>query len=88
MQREHLGSFKDRAELERDLNLWIRQYVADMDDPAPGVRARRPLRKAHIEVSDVNGQPGWYRCRLEVVPHLKYMGATFTLSLTGRLDKE
>jgi type VI secretion system protein ImpC len=88
MQREQLGSYKDKVELQRELNNWIRQYVADMEDPAPGVRARRPLRKAHIEVSDVEGQPGWYRCRLEVQPHLKYMGATFTLSLTGRLDKE
>lgn len=87
MQREHLGAFKDRADMERELNNWIGQYVADMESPAPGVRARRPLRKASVVVSDVEGQPGWYRCRIDVQPHLKYMGASFTLSLTGRLDK-
>ncbi len=32
-------------------------------NPAPSVRSRRPLRKAQITVEDVEGQPGWYRCR-------------------------
>lgn len=88
LQREQIGSWKERPDLERELNAWIGQYVADMDDPAPGVRSRRPLRKAAIEVKDVEGQPGWYRCDLKVRPHFKYMGAAFTLSLVGKLDKE
>ena len=88
LQREQIGSWKERVDLERELNTWIGQYVADMDDPAPGVRSRRPLRKAQIEVKDVEGQPGWYRCDLKVRPHFKYMGAAFTLSLVGKLDKE
>lgn len=87
MQREQLGSFKERSDLERELNIWLSQYVADMEDAAPSVRARRPLRRGKVLVEDVAGQPGWYRCRLEVQPHLKYMGASFTLSLVGRLDK-
>ena len=88
LQREQIGSWKERTDLERELNTWIGQYVADMDDPAPGVRSRRPLRKASIEVKEVEGQPGWYRCDLKVRPHFKYMGAAFTLSLVGKLDKE
>jgi len=88
LQREQIGSWKERTDLERELNAWIGQYVADMDDPAPGVRSRRPLRQAQIAVEDVEGQPGWYRCSLKVRPHFKYMGASFTLSLVGKLDKE
>jgi type VI secretion system protein ImpC len=88
LQREQIGTWKERPDLERELNTWISQYVADMDDPAPGVRSRRPLRKAAIKVEDVEGQPGWYRCSLAVRPHFKYMGASFTLSLVGKLDKE
>jgi len=88
LQREQIGSWKERSDLERELNAWIGQYVADMDDPAPGVRSRRPLRKAKILVEDVEGQPGWYRCNMQVRPHFKYMGASFTLSLVGKLDKE
>jgi type VI secretion system protein ImpC len=88
LQREQIGTWKERSDLERELNQWIGQYVADFDDPAPGVRSRRPLRKASIKVEDVEGQPGWYRCNMQVRPHFKYMGASFTLSLVGKLDKE
>lgn len=88
LQREQIGSWKERSDLERELNQWIGQYVADMDNPAPAVRSRRPLRFARIAVEDVEGQPGWYRCSIQVRPHFKYMGASFTLSLVGKLDKE
>jgi type VI secretion system protein ImpC len=88
LQREQIGSWKERSDLERELNQWMSQYIADMDDPAPAVRSRRPLRAARVMVEDVEGQPGWYRCSLQVRPHFKYMGASFTLSLVGKLDKE
>ncbi|PMU86742.1 MULTISPECIES: type VI secretion system contractile sheath large subunit [unclassified Pseudomonas] len=87
IQRENIGTWKERGDLESELNTWIRQYVADMDNPAAGVRSRRPLRQAEITVSDVEGDPGWYRVGLKVRPHFKYMGASFTLSLVGKLDK-
>ncbi len=88
IQRENIGTWKDRADIENALNLWIRQYVADMDNPAPGVRSRRPLRQARILVSEAEGDPGWYQVSLQIRPHFKYMGASFTLSLVGRLDKQ
>jgi type VI secretion system protein ImpC len=88
LQREQIGTWKERSDLQRELNNWIRQYVADMESPAPDVRSRRPLRQAQVKVEDVEGQPGWYRCSLMVRPHFKYMGAAFTLSLVGKLDKE
>ena len=88
IQREALGSSKERVDLQRDLESWIRQYVADMDNPSAGVRARRPLRAASITVEDVEGQPGWYKVDMKVRPHFKYMGAFFTLSLVGKLDKK
>ena len=88
LQREQLGSWKERTDLEIELNKWIRQYVADQENPGAEVRGRRPLRAAQIIVSDVDGEPGWYRINLNVRPHFKYMGADFTLSLVGKLDKE
>jgi type VI secretion system protein ImpC len=88
MQREHIGTWKERSDLEMELNTWIRQYVADQDAPTEGVRSRRPLRQAEIIVDDVEGDPGWYRVSLKVRPHFKYMGASFTLSLVGKLDKQ
>ena len=59
-----------------------------MDDPDPVTRSKRPLRMAKINVSDVAGEPGWYSVNILARPHFKYMGASFTLSLVGKLDKE
>jgi len=88
LQREQIGSWKERGDLERELNTWINQYVADMDSVTPAVRGRRPLRQAQIIVTEVEGNAGWYKVDMKVRPHFKYMGAFFTLSLVGKLDKE
>ncbi|KZK85691.1 hypothetical protein PsAD46_03278 [Pseudovibrio sp. Ad46] len=88
LQREQIGSWKEREDLERELNTWLRQYVADQENPPQDVRSRRPLRAAEVIVSDVEGDPGWYQVSLKVRPHFKYMGANFELSLVGKLDKD
>ncbi len=88
LQREQIGAWKERSDLERELNTWIRQYIADQENPNPEVRSRRPLRAAQVVVNEVAGEPGWYRVTLNVRPHFKYMGADFTLSLVGKLDKD
>ncbi len=88
LQRENIGTWKERQDLERELNKWISQYVTEMDNPSPDVRSRRPLRMCKIDVSDVPGDPGWYSVSMKMRPHFKYMGASFTLSLVGKLDKD
>ena len=88
LQREQIGTWKGRADLERELSRWIRQYVADMPDPSPETRSRKPLRRAAISVEDVEGQVGWYRCSLQIEPFIQFEGVSFTLSLVGKLDKQ
>jgi type VI secretion system protein ImpC len=87
LQREQIGAWKERQDLERELNTWLKQYIADQENPPAEVRSRRPLRAARIDVTDVEGNPGWYQVSLAVRPHFKYMGANFELSLVGRLDQ-
>lgn len=88
LQRENIGSWKERSDLEMELNKWISQYVTEMDNPSASARSRRPLRMAEVTVDSVEGEPGWYKVGLKVRPHFKYMGASFTLSLVGKLDKK
>lgn len=87
LQRENLGSWKSKTDLESELNKWIRQYVADQENPSAATRSQRPLRKASLKVSDVESDAGWYEVNLEVTPHFKFMGANFTLSLTSMLER-
>lgn len=88
LQREHIGSWRERADLERELNKWAKQYVANQENPSAEIRSKRPFKNMSIEVSDVANDPGWYKVRLSLRPHFKYMGASFELSLVGKLDKE
>lgn len=87
LQRENLGSWKSRTDLEQELNKWIKQYVADQNNPSPSTRSQRPLRKAELKVFEVETDPGWYSVSLEVTPHFKFMGANFTLSLSSMLER-
>lgn len=88
IQRENIGTWKERVDLQSELNKWLSQYVTEMDNPDATTRSKRPLRMARIEVNDVPGDPGWYAVSIRARPHFKYMGASFTLALVGKLDKE
>jgi type VI secretion system protein ImpC len=86
LQRENIGTWKDALTLQREINQWLNQYVTDMDSPSPSVRSKRPLRSAQVEVTDLPDSPGWHQMIIRVRPHLKFMGASFTLTLMGRLE--
>lgn len=86
IQREAVGKVTDRTALENELKKWLMQYVSAHDNPSAEIVARRPLRNARIDVTDVEGEPGWFRVQMSVTPHYKYQGAYFTLSLSGKLD--
>ncbi|MDR0805620.1 MAG: type VI secretion system contractile sheath large subunit [Enterobacteriaceae bacterium] len=88
IQREKLGSYQEAADVERNLNTWLKQYVSDQENPPVDVRCRRPFRAISLTVSEVPGEPGWVKTRLLLRPHLKSMGSYTELSLVGRLDKE
>ncbi|MAK90357.1 MAG: type VI secretion system contractile sheath large subunit [Oleibacter sp.] len=87
LQRENIGAWKTRSQIDQSLNNWLRQYVSDMDSPSPGVRAKRPLRAANISVREMEGKGAWYLIRITLTPHFKFMGNMFTLKERGRLDK-
>ncbi|MBM4358375.1 MAG: type VI secretion system contractile sheath large subunit [Deltaproteobacteria bacterium] len=88
LQREQIGSWKERQDLERELQKWINQFVADQPSVSPSIRARRPLRKARIAVTEVEGNAGWYKVDVQLKPHFRYMGVEFEMGFVGRLDKE
>jgi type VI secretion system protein ImpC len=88
LQRENIGTWKERQDLERELQGWINQYVASQAVATAALRARRPLRGAQIKVTEVAGNAGWYRVDMQIQPHFRHMGAEFHLGLVGRLDQE
>ncbi|MDR3300672.1 MAG: type VI secretion system contractile sheath large subunit [Candidatus Accumulibacter sp.] len=88
LQRENIGLWKTRQSIETELNKWLNQYVTEMDNPDPATRCRRPLRHVELIVAEIPNNPSWYAITIKARPHFKFMGANFTLSLTGKLDRE
>ena len=86
MQREAIGSYKTREQLEQDLRWWLVMHTSKAA-ATERTKSRYPFKESGVWVEDVPGNAGWYRVRLQLVPHFKYMGADFQLSLVGKLDK-
>ena len=39
LQREEIGTWKERSDVERGLNEWLRQYISDQENPPADVRS-------------------------------------------------
>ncbi|MCC8422633.1 type VI secretion system contractile sheath large subunit, partial [Photorhabdus thracensis] len=87
IQRENIGTTKDRRLLEIELNNWINTLVTEMTDPSDDVQASHPLREAQVIVEDIDDNPGFFRVRLYAVPHFQVEGLDVNLSLVSQMPK-
>ena len=89
MVRDKVGSFKERADMERWLNSWILQYV----DGAPKTsseetKARQPLAAAEVVVEEIEGNPGYYSSKFFLRPHYQLEGLTVSLRLVSKVPSQ
>jgi type VI secretion system protein ImpC len=87
IQRENIGTTKDRRLLELELNKWIRGLVTEMTDPSDDLQASHPLRDAKVTVEDIEDNPGYFRVKLYAVPHFQVEGMDVNLSLVSQMPK-
>ncbi|WP_213877274.1 type VI secretion system contractile sheath large subunit [Pseudomonas sp. dw_358] len=87
IQRENIGSTKDRRLLELELNNWVRSLVTEMTDPGDDLQASHPLRDAKVTVEDIDDNPGFFRVKLYAVPHFQVEGLDVNLSLVSQMPK-
>jgi type VI secretion system protein ImpC len=83
--REKVGSFMERADMEKFLNNWIADYVVTDPDASQEVKARYPLAAAEVVVEEVPGNPGYYTSRFALRPHYQLEGLSASLSLVTQL---
>jgi type VI secretion system protein ImpC len=86
MVRDQIGTFKERADMEKYLNTWISQYIEP--DPARAsdeAKAKRPLAAAEVKVEEVEGNPGYYTSKFFLRPHYQLEGLTVSLRLVSKL---
>ncbi|MGV3345859.1 type VI secretion system contractile sheath large subunit [Enterobacteriaceae bacterium LUAb1] len=87
IQRENIGTTKDRRLLELELNSWVRGLVTEMTDPGDVLQASHPLRDAQVTVEDIEDNPGFFRVKLYAVPHFQVEGMDVNLSLVSQMPK-
>lgn len=87
IQRENIGTTKDRRLLELELNTWVRGLVTEMTDPGDELQASHPLRDAKVVVEDIEDNPGFFRMKLYAVPHFQVEGMDVNLSLVSQMPK-
>ncbi|WP_321951745.1 type VI secretion system contractile sheath large subunit [Paraburkholderia bannensis] len=87
IQRENIGTTKDRRVLELELNNWIKSLVTEMKDPGDELQASHPLRDAKVTVEDIEDNPGFFRIKLFIIPHFQVEGMDIGLSLVSQMPK-
>lgn len=84
--RDKVGTYKERADMQKWLSEWINRYVlantAMADDKQ---KAKRPLAKAEVQVDSVEGRPGYYNARFYLRPHYQLEGINASLRLVSEL---
>jgi type VI secretion system protein ImpC len=89
MVRDWVGGNREVAQMSRDLNSWINQYVdAQPDSSSEEVKARLPLKDAKIEIIPDEENPGYYKGKFMFVPHYQLEGMDVSLSMVSRLPNK
>ncbi len=87
IMRDKIGGFMSRSEAQTFLQNWIANYRLDMDDAPFEAKAKRPLRDARIDVTEIPGKPGAYRAIAYLRPHFQLDELQVSLRLVAELPK-
>ena len=69
--RDKIGQAPNRGQLESLLHNWVQQYVAVDPGTSAATRAKYPLREAKIEIDEHPADPGHFRLKLFLAPHVQ-----------------
>ena len=86
MVRDMIGSNRERAHLERELQNWISSYVhASPSNASERDKALLPLAGAKVEVIEDEENPGYYVGKFFLRPHFQLEGMDIGMSLVSKL---
>jgi type VI secretion system protein ImpC len=89
MVRDKVGSFMERADMERYLGDWIKGYVLGSPETAgDAMKAQKPLASAEVKVEEIEGNPGYYAAKFYLRPHYQLEGVNVSLRLVSKLPSQ
>ncbi len=86
--RDQVGSSADSAYIQNKLNRWIMNYITTVVNPDDLTLRYYPFKAAEIKVEPKDGQIGWMKCSISVLPHIQMEGLDVELRLESRLGKK
>jgi type VI secretion system ImpC/EvpB family protein len=86
MVRDKVGGLSGPEELEDYLSRWLFNYINATEGASPALKARHPLREARVEIREVRGRPGQYKCDVYLRPHFQLDQLAGTIRLETRLS--
>jgi type VI secretion system protein ImpC len=87
MARDWIGSFKEAADVENELNRWIKNYVNASETSGQETRSKYPLREAKVVVQEIPGQPGSYNAIAWMRPWLQFEELTTSMRMVASIPK-
>lgn len=86
MVRDMIGSNREQAQLQRELQNWIAGYVhASPSSASEREKALYPLAAARVEVIADEENPGYYMGKFFLRPHFQLEGMDIGMSLVSKL---
>jgi type VI secretion system protein ImpC len=86
MVRDMVGSNREQAQLEKELQNWINQYVhGNPGTASEREKALMPLAAAKVEVIADEENPGYYVGKFFLRPHYQLEGMDIGMSLVSKL---
>ena len=86
MVRDKIGSFMERADIERYLNDWLANYkCASGRASSESERRRYPLKEYSVQVEEIPGRPGAYHVVLHLCPWLQLEELTTSMRMVAEI---
>ncbi len=82
LMRDRVGAFASGADAAEYLRRWVSKYVVSNDSASTEMKAKYPLREARVDIRDVPGRPGQYRCTVHLRPHYQLDALAAGIKLT------
>jgi type VI secretion system protein ImpC len=87
MMRDKIGGYMSQQDAQSFLNRWIQNYVVPNDDAGFAMKAKKPLKEARVDVSEIPGKPGCYRAVAFLRPHFQLDELTISMRLVADLPQ-
>lgn len=84
--RDKIGSIANADSIKNNIEGWLSKYTTSVIDPNPLTMARFPFKTFSIEVEGVPGKPGWFSCKIDILPHIQFEGMDTVMKINSRLE--